>query len=82
MITVILPTRLMTFSDLEGFLGAERIRLLIHLWSRLLDFIYAPKSTISSNLDLFEGFYPSHMLLSFQGSLQPHIEGQSTIDGS
>jgi hypothetical protein len=57
------PPRLLTYSDLEGFLSAQRIRPFLLLRARLLDFICAPESTISSELDLFEGFrHPTHSL--------------------
>jgi hypothetical protein len=50
------PPRLLTYSDLEGFLSAQRIQPFLLLWARLLDFVCAPESAISSELDLFEGF--------------------------
>jgi hypothetical protein len=64
------PPRLMTYSKLEGFLSAQRIRPLLLLWAHLLDFVCTTESVISFELDLFEGFHLSHTLLAFQGSLE------------
>jgi hypothetical protein len=61
MTTLAPPPRLLTYSNLEGFLSAKRIRPLLLLWAHLLDFFCAPEIAISSELDLFEGFrHPMH----------------------
>jgi hypothetical protein len=54
--TVAPPPELLTYSDLEYFLSARRIRPLLLLRARLLDFVCAPKSAISFELDLLEYF--------------------------
>jgi hypothetical protein len=56
MTTVAPPPELLTCSDLEYFLSARRIRPFLLLRARLLDFVCAPESTISSELDLLEYF--------------------------
>jgi hypothetical protein len=47
------PPRLLTYSNLQGFLSAQRIRPFLLLQTHLSDFVYAPESTISSELDIF-----------------------------
>jgi hypothetical protein len=54
--TVALSPRLLTYSKLEGFLSAQRIRPFLLLRAYLLDFICAPERAISFELDLFDGF--------------------------
>jgi hypothetical protein len=50
------PPELLTCSDLEYFLSAQRIRPFLLLRAHLLDFFCAPESTISFELDLLEDF--------------------------
>jgi hypothetical protein len=75
--TVVPPLRLLTYSDLEGFLSAQRIRPFLFLRARLLDFVYAPESAISSELDLFEGFLHPTRSLRFRD----HFKLRSKVNG-
>jgi hypothetical protein len=54
--TVAPPPELLTYSDLEDFLSARRIRPLLLLWACLLDFVCTPENAISFELDLLEYF--------------------------
>jgi hypothetical protein len=47
---------ILTHSDLEYFLSARRIRPLLLLRARLLDFVCTPENTISFELDILEDF--------------------------
>jgi hypothetical protein len=60
MTTVAPPPELLTYSDLEYFLSARRIRPLLLLRARLLDFVCTPENAISSELDLLEYFSIPH----------------------
>jgi hypothetical protein len=55
------PPKLLTYSDLEDFLSAQRVRPFLLLRARLLDFISTPKSAISSELYLLEYFSVTHV---------------------
>jgi hypothetical protein len=55
------PPELLTYSDLEDFLSAQRVQPLLLLRVRLLDFVCTPKSAISSELYLLEYFSVTHV---------------------
>jgi hypothetical protein len=56
MTTVAPPPDFLTYSNLEDFLSARRIRPLLLLRACLLDFICTLENAISSELDLLEYF--------------------------
>jgi hypothetical protein len=50
------PPEILTYSDLEYFISARRIRPFLLLRAHLLDFVCIPENSISFELDLLEYF--------------------------
>jgi hypothetical protein len=75
------PPEFLTYSDLEDFLSGRRIRTLLLLQARLLDFICTLENTISSELNILEYFtVPGAPCIL--GITSNSDRSSTTIDGS